>query len=474
MRCSALNAAIKETTGRSIDRPISRPIDKAIMPGKEAATGSECRAHLQGLPAIRERCGLVYAAAREGRLHHFVLDETKVVAVTNVIERLIRRDYGPTAPPTAAQETLARIPPHGRWRHFGPGHVQALLDRVTAATAAADDAARARTQALLDLFTVAVLLDAGAGDAWRYVDGDGTTYRRSEGLAVAALRLFERGAFSADGALAVTAAGLRALTRADLEEALQVTPENPLVGVEGRLGLLHRLAEAITSGDAAARYFPQAVPGSARPANLLDYLLAHAAPAKGGRLVVPTDALWEAIIHGFGPIWPPSRTTLDGAPLGDVWPCEALGGLLVPFHKLSQWLAYSLMEVLTALFAISFSGAAAMTGLAEYRNGGVFVDLGVIALRDASAAACPQATAVPTFPAHHQAIVEWRALTVVLVDLVAGQLRERLLGANDDEAMPLPKVLEAGTWKAGREAALARRGPPGGPPNAIISDGTLF
>jgi hypothetical protein len=51
---------------------------------------------------------------------------------------------------------------------------------------------------LIDLFVVSVLLDAGAGDKWKFEEpGSGETYTRSEGIAVASLYMFLEGAFSA-------------------------------------------------------------------------------------------------------------------------------------------------------------------------------------------------------------------------------------------------------------------------------------
>jgi hypothetical protein len=51
---------------------------------------------------------------------------------------------------------------------------------------------------LIDLFVVSVLLDAGAGDKWKYEEpGSGNIYTRSEGIAVASLYMFLEGAFSA-------------------------------------------------------------------------------------------------------------------------------------------------------------------------------------------------------------------------------------------------------------------------------------
>jgi Protein of unknown function (DUF1688) len=103
---------------------------------------------------------------------------------------------------------------------------------------------------------------------------------------------------------------------------------------------------------------------------------------------VPIDSLWEVVILGLAPIWPADsnsggRASLGGVSLGDVWRCEALAGAessgntewkgdlagLVPFHKLSQWLTYSLVEPLEILLEWKVKGMEDMTGLPEYRNG---------------------------------------------------------------------------------------------------------
>ena len=68
-------------------------------------------------------------------------------------------------------------------------------------------------------------------------------------------------------------------------------------------------------------------------------------------------------------------------------------------------------------------------------------------------------------------VVEWRALTVALLDRIAVEMR-RQLGLSADE-LPLARVLEGGTWRAGRELARERR-PDGAPPIHVKSDGTVF
>ena len=105
-----------------------------------------------------------------------------------------------------------------------------------------------------------------------------------------------------------------------------------------------------------------------------------------------------------------------------------------------------------------------LTGLAEYRNGGLFVDAGVIRLRDPREDGHPHS--VDSF-----LIVEWRALTVALLDRIAPLVRDRLDVSAPD--FPLTKMLEGGTWAAGRRLAYARR-VDGSPPIQIVSDGTVF
>ena len=62
-------------------------------------------------------------------------------------------------------------------------------------------------------------------------------------------------------------------------------------------------------------------------------------------------------------------------------------------------------------------------------------------------------------------------MTVALLDRLAERVRERL-GMSAAE-FPLARVLEGGSWAAGREIAAERR-PDGAPPLLIVSDGTVF
>jgi hypothetical protein len=236
-----------------------------------------------------------------------------------------------------------------------------------------------------------------------------------------------------------------------------VSDDNPLAGVAGRADLLRRLGRTVA---AAPEIFGRN--DAPRPGGLFDHL---AAMAQDKRLPAPA-ILSELLIH-LGPIWP-SRLTLGGVALGDCWRHLALHtgdetDGLVPLHKLSQWLSYSLIEPLQQA-GIAVTDIDGLTGLAEYRNGGLFIDTGVLVLRDPGAARREHAV-------DSELVVEWRALTVALLDRLAEVIRARL--GMDRETLPLARILQGGTWAAGRIIAKKLRAD-GGPPLKVISDGTVF
>jgi Protein of unknown function (DUF1688) len=271
--------------------------------------------------------------------------------------------------------------------------------------------------------------------------------------------MFAAGAFSAHPRepLRVDAEVLANFSAADLARGMQVSDVNPLVGIDGRVDLLRRLGTLVASKPDVFGSFD-----TPRPGGLFDRF---AILADGLQLPAPT--ILTELLQQLGPIWP-SRLTLGGIALGDCWrhpvltTADATSGLM-PLHKLSQWLAYSLIEPLQTA-GISVSDVDGLTGLAEYRNGGLFVDIGVLAFRDAEAAQREHEVA-------SSLVVEWRALTVALLDRVADGLRQRL--KVDAASLPLAKILEGGTWAAGRLLARERRADVS-PPVKVISDGTVF
>ncbi len=391
--------------------------------------------YLRSAAAVRERCGIVFAAAERGETRHFRLVPERLGDAVERVVAVTRRRYPDLA-----------VPFHSRWRHFDAGGI----DRTCLVAAGADRAERTRAQ--LDLAIVSVLLDAGAGRGWRYCEAEtGLTIGRSEGLAVASLRAMQAGLFSSDPSQPwlADASALAALSAKRLGDAFQHGSDNQLAGLDGRAMLLRHLG-----GAAALRQEFFGRPG--RLGNLCDYWR----PWRGG---LPAAAMLGLVLHALGPIWP-GRIRLDGMPLGDCGRhVVVLGDGIVPFHKLSQWLTYSLIEPLQDV-GFQITDIDGLTGLAEYRNGGLFVDCGVIVARD-------DGLLRRELDPLSEPVVEWRALTVALLDRLADRVRADL--GVSAAAFPLAKVLEGGSWAAGREIAAELRAD-GSSPLAIKSDGTLF
>jgi len=391
------------------------------------STEAETARWLLSPEAVRAQSRALLEAGLDGKLAHFTVHMDKLPAAAELVCDVIRTNY-----------PSLQVPPHARWRHF----VFDGVDRWAAHAGAHLDDPMQRARAECELAIISVLLDAGAGSRWRYKDaGTGKSFARSEGLALASLEMYQAGAFTPDKLAAFDA---NALAR-----GFQVTPDNPLEGLEGRAALIARLGQRVAS---APQIFADGSLGS---------IAGHlAGKANDGKLQARDILI--ALLGALGPIWP-GRLEMAGMNLGDTWAHPLAPHGLVPFHKLSQWLSYSLFEPMQRM-GLEITGHDALTGLAEYRNGGLFLDTGVIAMRNPDEAQRPQ---LPS----GELVVEWRALTVALLDEVAKLVRARL-GKTDSE-MPLASVLEGGTWAAGRRIADQLRSG-GGPPIAIVSDGSVF
>src|SRR5262249_9456970 len=150
-------------------------------------------AYLRSPLAIRARCENILEAGFSGTLHHFAVEMTAMPRVVDEVVAVTRANY-----PTL------QVPVHGRINHFRAGG----SERDTRLAYLSSDE---QTRSWIDLVVISVLLDAGAGDVWRFREpGTGLALGRSEGLAVASLHAFESGLFSSDPAhpQRVDAAGL--------------------------------------------------------------------------------------------------------------------------------------------------------------------------------------------------------------------------------------------------------------------------
>jgi len=396
--------------------------------------------------AVRQRAHRLLAIGVGDRLQHFRVDLARLDVAADLVAETTRKAY-----------PSLEVPFHSRWRHFVVGG-QDRWAAIASATPRRDRFERARAQ--FDLAIASVLLDAGAGPRWSYRDAaTGAQLGRSEGLALASLAMFADGALSAQpgSPLRADASALAKLTSDALCRHFQVSDSNPLAGLEGRAALLRRLGAVVAT---KPEIFARA--DAPRPGGLFDHLVWRAG---GGPIAAPV--ILSELLRHLGGIWP-SRLELGGIALGDCWrhPAmttdDATSGL-VPLHKLSQWLAYSLIEPLQAA-GIEVTDIDGLTGLAEYRNGGLFIDTGVLALRDPG-------EVEREHDVGSTLVVEWRALTVALLDQLAEVVRRRF--GKDAVSFPLARILQGGTWTAGRAIARERR-TDGSPPLKVVSDGTVF
>ena len=393
--------------------------------------------YLLSTKAVRDRCLEVFNKTKDGH-GLFELDLTKLDAIADFVVDVTKANYPDL-----------KIPFHSRRRHFLAGNI----DRLTPLKNEYHDSWE-WARSWIDLTLVSVLLDAGAGMGWKYFESQSAqSFSKSEGLAVASFDMFINGLFSSKRESEVDGKGLVELQSEDLKAAFQVTEKNPLVGVEGRCKLLNNLGHLLLDLN---KYFPDARPG--------DMLLWF--KQNKGMQIKATDIL-EFLLNHFSSIWP-GRIIIDGKNLGDVWHSPMLGRELndqsvVPFHKLSQWLTYSLIEPFESA-GFKVSGLDEMTGLPEYRNGGLFIDMKALTLKDKN-------KVDRTFKVDDPEIVEWRALTVILLDQLHPIVCKKLGFKLAD--FPLVKMLEGGSWWAGRRIAASLRSD-GGPPLKVSSDGTVF
>lgn len=417
----------------------------AVLGHAEAESAAEI---LRTTVAVRERAGQLLSRARNDESLSFTVDDSKINDAAAAIVEATRKRY-----------PKLHIPLHSRWRHFEAGGVDRKkeLERLLV-----DLPIPSRGHAMIDLAFVSVLLDAGAGADWKYVEpATGKTFTRSEGLAVASFHAFVGGLFSSDSnrPLQADSAGLRGLITDHLAAVFQVSEANPLVGLQERAILLRRLGEAMQEQ-------PEVFGPGGRPSGLFDTIVSPFGPTVAHTADIAAHSILSLILHSLSAIWP-AGNSIATVPLGDCWRHssvrgEGLSDGWMPFHKLSQWLTYSLIEPFE-WSGVRVHGLEDLTALPEYRNGGLLIDAGLLCLRDDSMAR-------QVWQPGDEIIVEWRALTVALMDRVALAVRQQLrLSATQ---LPLACVLEGGSWAAGRELALRLRG--GLPPLQVASDGTVF
>ncbi|KAI9499639.1 hypothetical protein BDB00DRAFT_866501 [Zychaea mexicana] len=422
--------------------------------------------YLLSLRAVRERCFRVKDAGARNGLQHFDVDPSKLQDVVQFVVALIKRDF----------DNPSSMPVHGIWRHFETGRprIQHLLNSWSSLGFDATE----QTRRVLDLFVVGVLFDTDADHVWSFREkATGRTHKRAEGVAVAVLELFTAGAFSSDvnNPHRVDSEALMNLSLETLHEGFQVDHErNVLIGLEDRLDLLRHLGQVLQE---RADFFQQTGPVP-RPGNLMDYLLEHKSTikTKKGALIL-LETLWP-VVQAMGEVYVADRAEGKGGipSLGDVYPSNSIQfsnnpqstDHLVPFHKMSQWLVYSIIEPMERLLGATIEGTELLTPLPEFRNGGLLMDTGFISLKQREHArglenyhknsllpGQPKIEVAPMFEMNDPVIIEWRALTTAYLDLVAERVRD-VLRLNRNK-LTLTRVMDGATWAAGRELAEISR-----------------
>ena len=384
---------------------------------------------------IRKSCEDIYKYSLGGQTY-FIIHEDKIPACADYVLDVIYENY-----------PNLDIPFHSRWGHFNVGikenpkinRLQKLNEFLNSMSPLE------KAKAKWDFVIPSVLLDAGAGMQWKYFDKEhNATFSKSEGLALASLDLFYDGFFNNADTL------LKIVTHV-IGTYFQVSSENPLVGLEGRVQLMRNLGHMIKNNPTLFK--------NEKLSDLMDEIL-----KKNAKQVSAPDVLTEILIH-LSDIWP-SRLKLDNINLGDVWiypPLSHQNLFYVAFHKLSQWLTYSLLEPLQEM-GVDVVDVEKLTGLCEYRNGGLFYDFGVLELKE-------KRLSEYEHKPDSELILEWRALTICLLDKIGKLIQNKL--QKSEKEFPLAKVLEGGTWWAGRKIAKSKRSD-GGPPFLLKSDGTVF
>jgi hypothetical protein len=399
---------------------------------------------LQDAKTIRKQANRLYELAKSNQSLHFNFHPESLPPTANYVLEVIRENYPDL-----------NIPYHSRWRHFevdGINRVEQMKEAYPSMSSLSWG------KMLYELVIISVFLDAGAGKYWSFKEpSTGRNYSRSEGLALASLKLYQDGMLSnhKHEPHRIDAERLIAFTTDELADVFQVDKTNPLEGLEGRVRLLNQLGQVIIQ---LPNYFGE-------EGRLGDFYAYVCSLERNNTLSAST--LLRSVLHAFGPIWP-KRVAIEGVFLGDVWPYQSLktdeeGSEFIPFHKLSQWLTYSLIEPLEQA-GIQITGIDELTGLPEYRNGGLFIDMGVLEIKNKEILQIPQDPGAPL-------IIEWRGLTIALLDDLAHRIRQSL--DLNQEQLPLAKILQGGTWDAGRRIAKQLRSD-GSPPIQIISDGTIF
>lgn len=400
--------------------------------GNKEGAADAAGATLRTTPAIRERARQLLQRARDGQSRWFRVDDDASATTADAVVSCVRGRHPPL---------------HSVWRAVEAGGLnrRGQLDALMGGLPIPSKA-----HALVDFTTIAVLLGGMPARGWRYTEAaSGRAFEGDQGLAVAALHAFAGGLFSGDPQrpLQADSTGLRALVHDHLAAAFQVTEANPLPALAERATLLRRLGEVMSEQ-------PEVFGDFGRPGGLFDMIVTpfgHGIPHTAD---VAAHNILSQVLVSLSQLWP-AGGSIGNFPLGDCWRHEAVRGEgptdgWMPLHERGQWLAYSLLEPFEWA-GVKVRDVDLLTALPDPATCGLLLDTGWLRLRDAD-------MAQEHWRPKDEIVVEWRALTVALMDELGSTLRERL--RLDASHQPLARLLGSAQAAGRAQAERLRAGRP--------------
>ena len=274
---------------------------------------------------------MVYRWVADGRSPHFTLDESRLAAVAGYVADVTRDAYPDL-----------KIPYHSRWRHFSAGGV----DRWGELAARRDADALERARIAVDLATVSVLLDAGAGERLALPrPRDRPCLRTFGGACGCQPRHVRRGPLLLRRGPSLARRSCRACAHRCRGAGAPLSGRQPIIRWSDWSGAAHCCAAS------APRWPSGRICTDMRRRGRATWSTICSRIADRRRISASSRACAHCSRACRRSGRPGSRSMdLPSAMPAGIPPCARGDATdrIVPFHKLSQWLTYSLLEPLEA------------------------------------------------------------------------------------------------------------------------------
>jgi GTP cyclohydrolase II len=324
-----------------------------------------------------------------------------------------------------------------------------------------------------ELIIISCLLDAGAGDNWKYYSiKTNEFHKRSEGLGLCTLQMYEDGLFSSDPAnpYMVNAYGLKNLSLQKFMNYFQINDNNDLIGITNRYSIIKKLSLILESNTDYYGY------ESPRLGNIVDFINLNYNITESG---IKDHLIYDILVKSLKHIWE-NENSFVKLP-GDIWihpdfkdPSNMYADHFF-FNKILQWINFSVIDYYEKFTNIEIIQTDILLPLSEYRNGGLLIDENIISLKNSLNPKCDCDCCIPTqnntldkkLKANSPIIIEWRAITINLLKKLFIKIKPIF------KNLTISQFLENGSWIAGRKIAYKKRDS-GNPPLNILLDGVYF